>query len=202
MSMSGISPVIKLRGGTYTIKFGTAAAIDFPKADSAAPNTLAGNRAKTSADRPTTTTPSVNMAVRNGEEKAENTWAKAMTTAISNRASTAQNTRTRRSAGTTAAVHQPMLTHATAMPKGIQLRTRGSRHATKLATPTTPRPKLATLVGLAPPTLLTASSSSPASKSTKTNSVSQVPANFPTRYSQRATGRARIGNAVFNSSSR
>jgi hypothetical protein len=65
-----------------------------------------------------------------------------------------------------------------------------------------PRVEATTGSSARPATTETASSETPVLAATNTNSNSSVPRYFPTRYSLRETGRAKIGKSVFSSSSR
>src|SRR5688572_28529908 len=73
------SPVKSVRGGTYSIKLGTTWESHSPIAWMVLPKTRSGSRANVSADRPTTKTPNVKTAVRNGDENEAKNIAMAVT---------------------------------------------------------------------------------------------------------------------------
>src|SRR5687767_4026506 len=136
------------------------------------PKTLAGKAASASAERPTTNNASVSSAVRNGDEKAENSSAIVVTTDTSHTASNADAAITRRSSGATPDNHNPSTNKVSAQRNGSQVRARGRRHASSASSTTLPNKMLATRVGELPAMPDIDSNSTPEFAATKTVSVS------------------------------
>src|SRR6187402_1904522 len=100
------------------MRFGTTLARSFPASWTTQPNVRTGSLARPSATRPMTKTPSVNIAVKNGDENAEKSVANDATTATSHSVSSADAAMTLRSAGAGAARTKPSTTNTNAQTTG------------------------------------------------------------------------------------
>src|SRR5260221_900146 len=180
------------------MRLGTTLDTPAQKFASGAPNPRSGIFASVSALRPTMNTPKVNTAVKNGEENAANTVAIAVTTATSDKVSSADPSTTRRSSGAAAANNAPVKSRLSAHGTGRNVRQRGQRNAAPPAAVVIPPASARADSSGRPPSTPSASKSAPESAAMNMASVSTVPRYFPTKYSERRMGRAKIGKIVLS----
>src|SRR6187399_975263 len=165
------------------------------------PNILTGKCPKVSALRPTMNTEKVNMAVRNGDENDENTVASAVTIPTSSSVRLADAASTRRSSGAPSEQANPTTNTTTASGMGRYERQRGSFQAASAPSSSAPNRLPNVTANERPAMFASESSNAPVFMHTNTKSVSNVPRYLPTRYSQRRSGRVKIGKIVLSWSS-
>src|SRR5262249_39321750 len=147
-------------------------------------------------------TPTVSTADKNGDENAEKRVASAVTIITSRNASALAPSTTLRSSVAPDASTTPTANATMAQGKGSTVRARGTRQATTAGTTTSTPEAVTTAPQLLPPCRDRMRSTVAASSAMKAANVKSVPAYFPTTYSARRMGRAKIGTIVFCSSSR
>src|SRR5580658_5820019 len=199
---SGTWPRRRGRGGTYAWRFGKIRAMALPTIRMLSPNARAGRSASVSADRPTTKTPRVKTAVRAGDENDENSVATAAMMETSHRVK-APDARTSCRSGPAGSASQ-IVAARNAAAHGMMTKTRERLAWTRAiartpsAGPTTP----ATVANGRPASHARSARTTAPSSATKTARVARVPRYFPTMYSWRRRGRARMGKMVLYSISR